>query len=650
MAAMLIFRMPSAMVCLLLLVTLGIALGGSFPYPDPFEPPVVCDTCSGEGAALCKSQDCVARCSTPTNHCFKANRYKLGCCCDPARVPPPDTFKCRTGGKHNGTCLWECCKAVRYGDKTVSSTICGDGCCTPSNHGGQRQCGASWPMPVPNKKGMERRKCCLEKGAVQDHQNGARCCLHGDGVNCTSPGQDAPCCLLSSTTVLHNKSRSSDPHAPCQRNTCLAYIPCPAGSAGQGVTCGLHGAVFTSPNQQKVCCLKEAKPSANDPCQVNSEDCRLRYKPCHQADSLGTNCASPSGKSTCCLQEGREAGSCRRDCSSWQREQAERQTVVISIFVVGVGLCILLGLLFFKKLRGCYRHFLRRVDNGRGGSLLMASSEVTRVVPLRDHECRVLLSIACQRYVHYPPLTAPYGDASMLAAECQELGYDQVVKIHGETSADIRRGFCEALQIVAGTTDALLLVSFSGHAVEENGQMLWAPEDADPQDLSSHVNMAILCRDLMQAHLDRGMALFCPGMRPARGLFYVLLADCCRLPPPSENAHCAPLPRGLAELQRPRHRPKMYLMYACGPGRSATDTSPSGHSPLMTQVKEQLPTTQPVPSFAQSVDAGLKTATDHRQELWRYEVSGPFESVSLAPPMERLRSGSSSDTHVSQAI
>ena len=144
-------------------------------------------------------------------------------------------------------------------------------------------------------------------GATQDHQNGARCCLHGDGVNCTSPGQDAPCCLLASTTDLHNKSRSSDPHATCQRNTCLAYSPCPAGSAGRGVTCGLHGEVFESPNQQKVCCLKEARPSTNDPCQVNSDDCKLRYKPCHQSDSLGTNCASLSGKSTCCMQERREA-------------------------------------------------------------------------------------------------------------------------------------------------------------------------------------------------------------------------------------------------------------------------------------------------------------------------------------------------------
>ena len=34
-------------------------------------------------------------------------RYKLGCCCDPSTVPAPDTYKCRVGAKHNGSCLWE---------------------------------------------------------------------------------------------------------------------------------------------------------------------------------------------------------------------------------------------------------------------------------------------------------------------------------------------------------------------------------------------------------------------------------------------------------------------------------------------------------------------------------------------------------------
>lgn len=60
----------------------------------------------------------------------------------------------------------ECCKAVHSGERTTFPTICGEGCCTPSNHGAVRQCGSSWPLPVANKTGtFKREPCCLEKGA-----------------------------------------------------------------------------------------------------------------------------------------------------------------------------------------------------------------------------------------------------------------------------------------------------------------------------------------------------------------------------------------------------------------------------------------------------------------------------------------------------
>lgn len=112
-----------------------------------------CDTCSGPGAQQCNSSDCSEHCFGPAKQCFHANRflgevsyfrtythcgegmgppwfslvfhflrgnlpispwtwhpqvrYKLGCCCDPSTVPALDTFKCRVGAKHNGSCRWE---------------------------------------------------------------------------------------------------------------------------------------------------------------------------------------------------------------------------------------------------------------------------------------------------------------------------------------------------------------------------------------------------------------------------------------------------------------------------------------------------------------------------------------------------------------
>ena len=75
----------------------------------------------------------------------------------------------------------ECCQAVRYAEHTVSSTVCGDGCCKPSNHGGQMQCGSSWPMPVRGKKGLKRRPCCLEKGLVWGQHR--RCSSQGNISN-----------------------------------------------------------------------------------------------------------------------------------------------------------------------------------------------------------------------------------------------------------------------------------------------------------------------------------------------------------------------------------------------------------------------------------------------------------------------------------
>ena len=299
------------------------------------------------------------------------------------------------------------------------STICGDGCCAPSNHGWPTQCGSSWKLAL-QKKAPKRHPCCLEKGATQDHQNGARCCLHGDGVNCSSPGQDAPCCLLLSTKSSHNKSRSHDPHAVCQRNSCVAYVPCAPG-VERGVLCNSL--------DQTVCCLREGRPSVHDPCQHSAADCSTQYTPCHAADRLGIDCASRSGRSVCCLPAGKEAGSCRQsDCVAYHAEQTRMFVVAAALSIVVIGLLLVLCRRCYKRLRTCYGRFKERVDN-LVAPLLLPSGDVASASPLIDHPYRVLLAISCQSYhdsEHYPPLKTPHADAEVISQECHSMGYDEV--------------------------------------------------------------------------------------------------------------------------------------------------------------------------------------------------------------------------------
>ncbi|CAE7777783.1 unnamed protein product [Symbiodinium sp. CCMP2456] len=590
------------------ILILGFFLPGaaskSFPFPDDFGHTRHCDTCSGPGAAQCNSSDCQTRCVNEGKQCFKPNRFKLGCCCNPSEVPNPEIYKCRTGGTHSGDCKWECCEARRYGELKVWPVICGDGCCVPSDHGWPTQCGASWKLPLQG-SAPTRHPCCLPKGATQDRQNGARCCLHGDGVDCSSPGQDEPCCLLPSTKVSHNKSFSHDPHAVCQRNSCVAYVPC-AGT-GRGVLC--------SSLDKFVCCLREGSPSAHDPCQLSVADCSTHYSPCRVTDQQGIDCASHSGKSICCLSEGKEAGSCRRsesECAAYHRQQTRMAVIAVVSSVAAIVLLLELCWRCYKRLRLCYRSFMDNLVS----PLLLPSGDIASVSPLIDHPYRVLLAISCEAYydtANYPRLTTPHADADVLAQECQSMGYDEVLLVRASTRADIDTGLRTAVQKVAGTTKALLMISYSGHAVEVDGRMMWAPESANHDDMGTHFDASCLCRDLMEVHLDDGIARF-GATQPAKNLFAVLLADCCRHP--SVGNHCDPL-RSILSRRRRGDRGGLYVIYSCGPGLRADDESSGGHSPFVQSVQEQLRLPQRVGVFADNVDAGLRRATGGRPAAFR---------------------------------
>lgn len=372
---------------------------------DPFDKPWECGTCDGPGARFCNSSDCKSRCVSEEKQCYQADRYKLGCCCDPTLAPDPSTFKCRLGAKERGKCTWECCEAVKYGGQKIFPTICGDGCCKPSNHGAQLQCGSSWPLPLQKQK-ARRHPCCLLKGVSQDHQNGARCCLHGDGVNCSA--NQEPCCLLPSTGPTHNKSRSSDPHADCQRNSCAAYIPC----ATRGVDC--------SSKKKSVCCLKSLQPSIHDACQVSLQDCS-RYVECNDGDQFGVDCSSP-GWSVCCLPAGKETGVCRRgDCGAYKTEQSMKLWGGVSTLFVVTMILVVFARSRYRRLLDCYRSLMDRLDRR---ALLLPTGEVS-LVPLVDHPRRVLLAISCQDYLDYAPLGTAHSDGTMLAEECRAMGYDE---------------------------------------------------------------------------------------------------------------------------------------------------------------------------------------------------------------------------------
>eukprot|EP00434_Breviolum_minutum_P006345 symbB.v1.2.005598.t1/scaffold326.1/size228935/20 len=218
-----------------------------------------------------------------------------------------------------------------------------------------------------------------------------------------------------------------------------------------------------------------------------------------------------------------------------------------------------------------------------------------------------------------------HADSEMLASECQELGY-KVIKVHGATRADFQQGFREALQAVAGTSGALLLIAFSGHGVEVDRRMMWAPEDVEPNNLSTYFDVADECHHLMQVHLDGGMSYFGNGLQPATGLYQVILADCCRVSVPLDTSHFLP---SESKIRRRAKKPKMYIIYSCGPGKEAIDASSSSLSPFMQQVKENLRISIPqsVISFSDSLNRGLQRETGSTQE-----ASGMLEEDEKAFP------------------
>ena len=214
--------------------------------------------------------------------------------------------------------------------------------------------------------------------------------------------------------------------------------------------------------------------------------------------------------------------------------------------------------------------------------------------------------------------------------------------MHGSSRAAMVEGFRQAVQELAGTEKSLLLVSFSGHAVEMNSKMMWAPEDAIHGDMAPHFDVASLCHDLMEVHMDDVALGRFGACAAARNSFVVILADCCR--EQIESSHCDPFREGRRQ-RRPRDRSSLYIIYACGPGLKARDVAASGQcSPFMQHVVEQLWVNQRLSCFADNVAANLSRTTDMYQEVWRRECCGNFQGVSLAIPLPegRLRSGSGS--------
>lgn len=217
--------------------------------------------------------------------------------------------------------------------------------------------------------------------------------------------------------------------------------------------------------------------------------------------------------------------------------------------------------------------------------------------------------------------------------------------MQGSSLAAIQEGFQHAIRAVAGVSEALLLVSFSGHAVmSAEGKMMWAPEDADRKDMATHFPMSTLCRDLMEVHVDHvAQAKFHAPAAP--NLFVVILADSCREAVTSSQIE--PL-RSETYGRRRRFRPSLYTIYACAPGGTAWDAVPNSvpgehshsHSPFMEQVVVQLRVDQRVPSFSDKVAFGLSQSTRRHQEVF-HDCRGNFQGVTLHIPW-RLRSGSGS--------
>eukprot|EP00929_Paragymnodinium_shiwhaense_P051509 TRINITY_DN25910_c0_g2_i2.p1 TRINITY_DN25910_c0_g2~~TRINITY_DN25910_c0_g2_i2.p1 ORF type:complete len:241 (-),score=20.98 TRINITY_DN25910_c0_g2_i2:335-1057(-) len=199
--------------------------------------------------------------------------------------------------------------------------------------------------------------------------------------------------------------------------------------------------------------------------------------------------------------------------------------------------------------------------------------------------------------------------------------------------------FRKALSQLSGVCFGFLVVVFNGHAVDMNGHMMWAPEEAHPERREDHLDMVPLCGDLQELHSQVVLDRWTQGMKPIENLSTLVVANCCRtasqFQPGTFTRHVT---TSGGWWRRRQHREgSLAVLYACDPNRPACDDLPSNKSSntvfvrlLLKELNE--PHRQPVQCLMTNVADGMKNETNGRQEVWRLEVRGSvFAKISLRP-------------------
>lgn len=231
--------------------------------------------------------------------------------------------------------------------------------------------------------------------------------------------------------------------------------------------------------------------------------------------------------------------------------------------------------------------------------------------PLRA-EPRIALVVGNGSYAAVSPLDNPRGDAELIAATLEVLGFD-VTLLTDASLADMRAGFAQFGQALrAAGPEATGLFYYAGHGVQSFGNNYLLPVDAaltDPADLDL---AAIEAQSLLRQ------------MASARNRTNIVILDACRnnpfetLPGFADN--------GLAEMKAP---PGTFLAYATEPGSVALDGN-TGNSPFTAALAREMGRPgMPLEQMFKQVRVAVREATGNLQTPW--DTSSLTIDFSFAP-------------------
>ncbi|MDA3948495.1 MAG: SUMF1/EgtB/PvdO family nonheme iron enzyme, partial [Spirochaeta sp.] len=217
-------------------------------------------------------------------------------------------------------------------------------------------------------------------------------------------------------------------------------------------------------------------------------------------------------------------------------------------------------------------------------------------------------------YRHAPDLTNPVNDATEMARELRQIGFDTQVVIDADVMAMERalRTFGDRLRRDA---DSAGIFFYAGHAVQSDGVNYLLPVDADIGSESELRRKTIALQEILGTIED------------ARNRFNMVVLDACRDNPFAGSFRSAS--RGL--VRTTSAPPETLVVYATDEGNVAADGT-GRNSPFTEALLANLTTPRlDVELMIRRVTADVQRATGNMQRPWRYSsVTSEFFLVPAA--------------------